>query len=425
MHESASQPPAPRLRDDTIALAWANAAPSRYRLDGELAEWPLPRASASSRMALTLTGDGLSVAAELAGKYRGGFLLGIAFDAPNADSLELGVEQPDGRFVPLACVADAGPDAECSRRLLDKRELLAAERLRFRRLYRVGPGGVELVGASGNVPVRAARVESRALRAHTTLELEIPARSLPRASEAPLARVALVVRALEGDVPADVAEWTSYEVSPVSFQPHAELRHALLAAGAGLMSYQPGEPLDIEELGHAEGSERLALKRFVGVLHDPEANVAGVEYCLVRLRETWLAVLAGTKVLGLERIGPEPRGTALRGNDLHVFQYQVGEHAFELAPDGRPWVHATWTIRVAKPDGTVLDAKVTGAAPERWVEPQEIGSQTFDSFGIRGLQPNPRDPRKPTPATAFWRVDPRGDYRVDDSRVKHAGTGAR
>ena len=422
----APSPSAEEPSDEIIVTTRENL-PESLHIDGALSEWGLPprQRGAESQLAVVLTKTGLALAGDLGKQHEAGIWLAIGFPAPDLTALPLGFNNTGG-FTLLECDPEApgGPttpeDQEDCRAKLAAADAFAAEqRARFRRVYRIDAQGVRRADGAALSPVDDARAAFVRHAEGVTVELTLPERALPRASTAPLDLVALFVSAADEPMPveSEAEPWPLYPIAAITFEPYGALRNAVFAEALPLLSYQPGEQLDIEQIGYGDAVISTERRAYRGTLCESAAKTAKVEYCLVRAKDTALVVLEGSKPLSTTWLDTPPRASRLRGDDLHIYLLWEDDFAYEVTGN-HVWTQAGWSVTVARPDGTVTDAIMQGEPPIYWADPEPFDTAELDTFGLRGFQRSEDDFDKIEKVEVTWKLQRDGSYRMNTRQLK-------
>jgi hypothetical protein len=362
---SASAAPVAPLPDVFVSAA---TLPDKAVLDGDVGEWAaIDKELGASQVVFALDAGGLHLAAELLGPAREGIWLNVGTRAPevppigeagragNVEELDCENERSfiDGAYSPNGKKLPPEQAAACKALVAEHEKLAARHAARFVTRLRVDREGVRLVEAGGKLgPVPGAKLAWKAGEAKTGVEIELPLAALPRMSEAPVETLAVwagPTRAAIADAPPEPAHHIL--PTPLSFEPHGELRAAVYAwiqkavpAGYSYgdifqrhlgFSYHPTDPERLETLHYAGFSsvrpveETLYEKR--DALGELEIGYAhGFTDFLVVSRKGKLVSFAIADVAcweGSEHMScgfATPRGMVHRDGELHVFASYPG-----------------------------------------------------------------------------------------------------
>ncbi|MEP7121165.1 MAG: hypothetical protein ABJE95_09655 [Byssovorax sp.] len=481
---SASSAPAPPI-DTALVSVVAARRPPTLALDGDLAEWgsllppppkppppapvpapvpdpdhdrPLPSgpnpASASSHLALALTSDGVTLAAELGEPAKDGIWLGIGVVPPTVPSV--GLFTRAGQIRPFDCEFETirliegefergkrnPPEVVAACRALIARhdELVARHRARFTRLFKLDRDGVRRVAVDGTLsPIEGAKAVFKPGPHGGTVEVALPISALPRMVEAPVVTLRLVARAVTGQKPDLVAaQWVEVELpDPVTFEPFGDLRnHSARRLDSTVretgFSYQPGDALHVETMRYDTELKADAVITLDETLqHQPVARIGDLEIGYVSVYRPWLAIFDKGKFLREARVppdendggprpvdtfsSPEPRGFVKRDGEIHLFSY--GKMSFAWSGEIR-W--PSWSVIAIAPDGSVRDPV------EATEVPMMVGGETtgfispdHSSFGVRGPADNAaRRPGEPDMVSleVTWKWNPAKKKYVSKQR---------
>jgi len=439
---SAGDAPSPPSDPALVSVA-AVRAPLKLVLDGDLGEWgsllpareraplptpeklpttanqepeqPLPSGpnplNAASHLALAITGDALLIAADLGEPAREGIWLGIGSLAPAV--LPVGEMSRGGFVQPFDCdfeqiyvgegtFTKGKPNppevvAACHGLLARHAEFVAKHRARFARMLKIDRQGVHGVAADGSlVSIEGAKYALKPAAKGATVEIALPLTALPRLVEAPITTLRLVARAATTPRPEITPEQWVWVLLPeaASFEPYGEIRarsfellngHTYYAAG---MSYQPGDPLHVESLHHADGASLVAAQE--EALYKKLTTLGDVEIGEVSAYAPWLAVFAKGKLVGsyndagegmnVDDFPPSVRkGVFPRDGNLHVISFS-GRASSDCCGMRQPF----WSALTIAPDGSASGAMEGVDSPMFWDEVEELASPDLDSFGLRG-----------------------------------------
>jgi hypothetical protein len=292
---SASASPLLPLIDASEVKLGGREVPAAFVLDGELGEWgALTRTGApqhpdGSYVAIAISNDALLVAASLRAPLKEGIWFGLASEPAvlpepyehviNGYTISVSDRacEYEAQCCPMGDVEFTGkrlPEArtaKCRAELARHASLVSKLAERYTRQFRFEAGGVWEATASGaQVPVDGARVSWKASPAGAAVEISLPLQALPRMS-VPVLNGLQAWAGSAGLPLADVAaKKVPIALPSVLFQPHAELRQALMELeghpnrlekykgffyGRFGISYQPGDPTHFEILEHQTAME--------------------------------------------------------------------------------------------------------------------------------------------------------------------------
>jgi hypothetical protein len=391
-----------------------------------------------SRVAVAVTTEAVWVVGELEDTSAEAVWLGLGVDPPEVADIGWGTrgaasaepapceELARRRCVELGCNGEERHEELELERCRDARvhhaEFVRRHEKRFHKLVRIEQraafeheprreaGGQPIERALGGTEIAWTRGEDR-----VRFEARLPLDALPRLGEAPLRSLNLYARTTRRGASVDeaiatmpaAAWWQSWLPRPVSFEPHAELRHALFAvafeqhapastpAGSVLghpapgLSYHPSTPNEIEvvESGH-ERAERL-----VGPLFRRVARLGPIDVGRARAMHDYLVVLSPKGLVALVDLeGAGPSKAVERAGELHV--------ATPVLVPGRGSPGITlphWSVVAVAPDGTLRDpiealgreARLPDCA--RFENARLLPEQKLERFGIRGECTDARD----------------------------------
>ncbi|WP_437850905.1 hypothetical protein [Sorangium sp. So ce363] len=430
---AAAPGPSPLVSVKTLARV-----PEAFVLDGDVAEWgslvppPPPRPprpargesappppstsamDAPSHVALVLSSAGVTLAAELDEGSQDGIWLGLGFGAPELPPI--GYFQRGGGVMPLNCETDMGGEPlpadvqkACHETLAQHDAFTAGYEARFVRFFRLDRGGLSGIGEDGKGRlIEGAKAAVKGGEGRFTIEATLPTSALPRASSAPIDSIRLFARAADAPRPPAPAdeEWVWREIpEPVSYEPFANLRALAFQApepiGGAPMSYQPGDPLELEVIGYARGSDGTALEPMRQGLYSPISTIGDVEIGELFLRRPALAILRKGEIVDTIETSGAPTGIERRNKELHMFFYDQYTSTDIWAES------ADWRVIGIKPSGEyteLLEGAVNNGPWEKDVE--EFHSTRFDRFGIRGTPwRHDAEGEAPRPVEITWRYD--------------------
>ena len=281
-----------------------------------------------SYLAIAVSRDAILVGALLREPFSGGIWLGLATDPPdlpepydsNVNGYTIPVTENECRFVSVCCPSGdveltgkprpRAVTARCLDALSRYRELVSRLAKRHTRQLKLEASGVSEVLESGKLePIAAAKAVWKTRPKGVSVEVSLPLSALPRLSTPALADV----RAWAGASGRPLAEARSKPIdvafpNPVRFQPHAELREALMALqgkpnrlesygsflyGKFGISYRADDPEHFEILEHRTKME-LSPKQLG--LHTKASNVGAYDLGETKapIRMLEISTLAGT-----------------------------------------------------------------------------------------------------------------------------------
>jgi hypothetical protein len=437
----APPPPAPEP-SPLVSLKTQARVPDKFALDGDVAEWgslvppppppppppakgksapapapappPSPNAvDAPSHVAVVLSPAGITLAAELVEASQDGAWLGLGFGAPELPPI--GHFQRGGGVMELNCEADMSGEPlppevqkDCRDTLDQHAAFVAAYEARFERFFRLDESGLSALGEDGKLhPVEGAKAAVKKGGKKLTLEATLPTSTLPRASSAPIDGIRLFARATDAKrppVPKD-EEWVWLDVQePVDYEPFAKLRAVAFNAPTVFpvpMSYQPGDPLGVEVIGYAPGSDGTALEPRSKTLYSPLSKLGDLEIGQLFMRRPALVILRNGEIVDTIEVPGEPAGFIVRNKDLHVFFY-------ERYTSTDIWAEmASWHVFGIKPTGAYDEIIAPSEDNRPWTDDvEEFHSPKFDSFGIRGTPMfSENEGERPSPVEITWRFD--------------------
>ncbi len=406
------------------------------RRDGAAANAPerpvLPNALVgdASRVAVAVTHEAVWVVGELEDTTAEAVWLGLGVEPPEVPELGWRVRGASS-FVPLRCEergkqqCDGVPCIESDRtpreeveRCEDARiryaDFVRRHQARFHKLVRIEAktafeheasrekGGQPIERELSGAEVAWSRDDERA-----RFEARLPLAALPRLGEAPLRSLNLYARTTRAGASVDEAIatmppanwWKSWLPGPVSFEPHAELRHALFGVtydrpeqaspttpgphrAMPALSYHPGSPQEIEFIeADAYGAERRT-----GPIVRVLTRFGAVEVGRARATHDHLIVSSHKGLRALIDLGGASASTLVeRGSELHV-----------LTPVLESWrgqpgtILPHWSVIGVGLDGTLRDllagVERDTSPPSCWrfEDAHLLPEQSLERFGIRG-----------------------------------------
>ncbi len=424
-------------------------APRRVVVDGDLAEWggwpapipslpidderapdtkdaanespalPLNPPDAASRLALSLTSESVSIAADLGAQARNGVWIGIGAAPPEMPSLGEFVGRVG--FLPWNCeqtmvvTADDGgsesygwepipPEtkAACEAAVAREAAFEIANRKRFAKVFKVDRDGVKSVSENGSLgSIVGAEAVLRRSGKGATLEISLPLAAMPRIAEAPLTTLRVVALPLSAKPPEpSMKQWIAATLpEPVSFEPYGALRafafrsaNELGAFGAGTtsfqepraLSFQPGEALEVEVMDSGDCTVVTPRKQ---TLYSKEATLGAIEigYVTAAMRGTSSGCEAATKNSVVISKNGKPDILTLDGNPKGVIERNGELHVLVL----NDW-EKKWSVTAVAPDGAHHDIALTPREPtSKEREGSDLAafvSPSLDSFGWRSAK---------------------------------------
>jgi hypothetical protein len=408
---AAPAPPAEPDGDPARVSVRVVTTPKKLAIDGAVEEWEglVPDHATRSHVAVAITGEQVSLAARLDGDAAGGVWLGMATTAP--DIMGVGDFSRGGITRDFDCdyqqvdigegmVTQGDPNppevaAACKALITRHEELVAAQRRRFERVFRITEGGLAELGADGALaPVEGARL----VWGKGVLEATLPLAALPRLSEAPLATLFFAAKPASATQPGALPseDWASLELPlPVSFEPHGELRVAALALAQEktmikpAVSYQPGDALHVESIHYPSYGERntVALRR--EELYRKVETLGDVEVGMLSAYVTAPVILAGghATVVWPPKEVPFDVGSRItlervlsRNGELHLMFHAPNNMTDSYGIEPPLW----WVLAVAA-DGSYRDAVDHDGELYQWAVVDKFANEAFDTFGLRGV----------------------------------------
>lgn len=449
--------PAPRL-DPAVLSVTTVAPPKAFVLDGDVQEWgsllpvsrlraagapaplgprstepaegqpppPPPRpaalppaiAQAASHLAVALAGDAVLVAADLDGTAAESVWLGLGTTPPELPfpgvvgpwgngfqelvCSEVVMENCDGYPCPGKDPTPPDELAKCKKQLADYEAFAAAQRGRFRKVFRIDKEGVKVVSEGGQLtPVLGAKVAWKSGAQKTSVEVSMPQLAMPRVAEAPLATLHLVARLASSPVAPILPEdaWLeSHLPAIVSFEPYGDVRAAIWAVAldninsspTGMtrlrpppgLSYQPGNGVAVEGI---EASE-VDAKVVEGTLFTTAAKLGEVEVGAAHIPRDFLVILKSGKLVGVvDAEDGVARGVLVRNKEIHV-----------VRSTERPWSSGWyetlpfWSVVVVDAAGKYREAIVPPESPydgghcNRFGDREVIADKKLERFGFTG-----------------------------------------
>ena len=421
--------------------------PSSLKVDGVLREWgslaPTGDAAteinlreARSRVAISISSDGVLLAADLGGAAKNGVWLGLGSEVPELAPVGQ-VFMRSGAPLGFDCEYEQLPGNEGS---FDRGKKLSAAAARkcealktkyvalvkahgkeFEQLLRIDRDGIALRAPDGKlVPITAKEITIAPEKDGARVEALLPLDVLPRLTASPLTSMRLAVRPLEAASAPSLAEaWISiFLPTPQSFEPLGSLRDKAYAAlkprkypnghesartafPTG-MSYHPGDPTHIRTMRHLDSGPTELVARDEA-LYRKQAAFGDVEVGLVSAYGESLAILKKDKLLHfLPLFGDTPveyaqphriRGMVERGGELHVISFRPEHLTQQYGPSSPEWL-----ALAVRPDGTIrspiggqgeiMRSDILATDFTMPIHPSEISdfaSRDLDSFGIKGM----------------------------------------
>ncbi len=423
-------------------------APRHVVVDGDLGEWgvwPTPMPSlpidderepastgaakkppapppnppdAASRLALSITSESVSIAADLGAQARDGVWIGIGAAPPEMPYLGEFVGRAG--FLPLNCeqtmVVTSEDDgsqgygwepsppetkAACEAVVARETAFESANRKRFAKVFKVDRDGVKSVSESGELAsVVGAEAVLRPSAKGATLEISLPLSAMPRVAQAPLTTLRVVARPLSAKPPEpSMKQWIAAKLpEAVSFEPYGALRAFAFRSANELgdfypgttgfqepraLSFQPGEPLRVEVM---DAGDCTVVTPRQQTLYTKQATLGAIEvgYVTAAIRG-YLGCGAASKdsVVIFENgksdivtLDGNPKGVIERNGELHVLSVTDWEKK--------------WSVTSVAPDGTHHDIALTPREPtdkeRQGAELADFVSPGLDSFGWRSAK---------------------------------------
>jgi hypothetical protein len=426
---TASSPviPQPPLVDPAIVSVTSVVAPQGFKLDGDVAEWgsllppvppppkppakgtppppppkepsppdPNPR-DATSHLAVAVSSDGAVIAADLGETARGGIWLGIGSEAP--DVPPIGQYQRGGGIREFNCDVDDDsgepnpPEIVTACRTLLQRhtDFVAEHEARFEKLYRIDQEGIHATDSSGALTaIEGAQAVFKGGPQRATVEISLPAKALPRVTDAPLVSLRFTARAATTPKPPvlEPTRWVWLDLAaPVGFEPWSDLRAIALAdarsrsIGARGLSYQPGDPLHVESITYLRGIySPTGVRSAKETLYTKEATLGEIEigYASAFAGEKSVAIFQQSKLVNLIPLDGAPMGLFERDGEVHVvtLSHSIAE---DIGADNE-----NWSVLAIAGDGTSRDPLDHGVENVPWREVTEFHTKNLDTFGVRG-----------------------------------------
>lgn len=400
----------------------------------------------ASRVAVALTSEALWVVGELEDTTAEAVWLGVGVDPPEAPELGWRTRSGSG-FVPLSCEQrglqqcdglpcigdDRTPDEEierCEQARLVHADFVRRHELRFHKLVRIEASTAfeheasrEKGGKPTEHPLPEAEVVWRRDEHRARFEARLPLSALPRLAEAPLRSLNLYARTTRRGASVDEAIatmpaakwWRSWLPRPVSFEPLAELRHALYGLTYDqpvgpqstphrpmpALSYDPGAPREIEFIeADAYGSERRT-----GPILRVLTRFGAVEVGRARAAHDYLVLSTHRGLRAIVDLGgAAPSKLVERAGELHV-----------VTPVLEPWrgepgaILPRWSVIGVSAEGTLRDLL---AGVERDLSPPSCWrfekvrlspEEDLERFAVRGeCVEEPGGKRRPIELVVRW-----------------------
>lgn len=352
--------------------------PRAFTADADLGEWGSLAGRQGSQhpdgsyLAIAVSRDAILVGALLREPFSGGIWLGLATDPPdlpepydsNVNGYTIPVTENECRFVSVCCPSGdveltgkprpRAVTARCLDALSRYRELVSRLAKRHTRQLKLEASGVSEVLESGKLePIAAAKAVWKTRPKGVSVEVSLPLSALPRLSTPALADV----RAWAGASGRPLAEARSKPIdvafpNPVRFQPHAELREALMALqgkpnrlesygsflyGKFGISYRADDPEHFEILEHRTKME-LSPKQLG--LHTKASNVGAYDLGETKAPIRMLEISKQGKTLGAVRWDHAEQRAFLLDGKLIVAWYEPGYYEWMVASAVPPAFHA-------------------------------------------------------------------------------------
>lgn len=411
----------PAADDPGIASVISVALPSSFVVDGEIREWgsldpskkPVEKGKAPdkptpvppSHMAIAVHPKGLALAAELTKGMGDSIVVGLAFDRPEVPSI--GYFMRGGGIMPLPCVNEENAatmdpkERDSCQKVLNAHDAFANEYYeRFRMLVRIQSKGVSVFRGIKWDDVPEAKVAMKPTKSGHTLEVDLPAKVLPRTQQAPVSGLFAYAEANKTDKPAYRQDdaWDMLSIKdPVGFEPLAELREVVFGRASAFqvsyrpykpnnISYQPGDALEVEDVDYQGGSETVAT--FSNILYSKQATKGDVEvgYPYVGRAPPGSGGLAPVlslykgKPVQAEVLMGEHQKIVERDGELHVIAY------WRFEPNDPPGETAEWNIAAVGQDGQMrLDIVERGGLPSQgFFSVSQFANDDYSVFGVMG-----------------------------------------
>lgn len=408
----------PALDDPGLVSVISPVLPASFVLDGDIREWgniepskkpaekgkppEKPAPAPLSHMAMAFHSKGLAIAAELSKGMGDSVLIALAFDRPGVP--EIGYYMRGGMIRAFPCANEdeaASMDAEerkSCQKTLDTHAAFEAEYTeRFRMLIRVQPTGVSLFRGARWDAAPDIKIAMKPATSGHTLEMELPAKVLPRTLQAPVSEFFVYAEANKTDKPAyrqdDAWELVSVK-EPVGFAPLAELREMVFGRASAFyvnyrpykpnnLSYQPGDGLEIEDVDYQGGFEAVAT--FSDILYSKQATMGDVEVGYTYAGRPlpgggglapFVSLYKGKPVQGLVMLG-EHQKIVERDGELHIFAY------WQFSSIDEPGTRAEWNVMAVDSHGELRgDLLEPGMLPPGFASATEFFAPDFSSIGL-------------------------------------------
>ncbi len=450
---SARAPVSSDSRDVRIEMV---ARPSNLQIDGDLAEWPARTTDASrpSSLAVAVTTEGVFLSGDLGPAAKDGLSIAISSPAPPMPAIGESVARGGGIESLTECDYETEDVCSlgCSTHTTDKKKppevaaachalldnyakLVASHTRRFSRQLRIDARGVSVRDESGTfVPVAAAKLAWVPKEGREVFEAALPLAVLPRLSEAPLQALSIRASVDQGNLPDAPSDEAKRNLpAPLSFEPHADIRAALIiaagACGVGAMptpecgaaiSYDATDPEHVETMDYVGPSKTpyAALEPHQGTLYQPKAKLGDIELGVATARGPSVVILKNGKLVDAEHdllpigFASTLEGIIERDGELHVIISTPGIYS---GPDGRT-IRASFRVVAVGPNGVQRDAAVSledelykvcdGMHVSNGVGGTASVDKTFATLRFRGRCDADREKNREVGYEATWRWSP-------------------
>lgn len=370
---------APSDRFVKVVIAYANETPMAPVIDGNVAEWgELPEGA--SAVVVSISDKGANLVAGLSGAAKQGIWVLLA--GPVGTLPELGIQQPDGQFVPFEC----NGEEHCKGDMDKHNAWLAKHEARFERWFRLDPKAIRVPGANGLEPLAGAKVASTTAGDNVIVEAALPLSALPRTSEVPMSTLLAYAASGPESAPPKVSKEDRTEISTPDVGVLFETLGGLRTSARGLtfkegFSYEPSRPEFVEIVDYEDrlrgGTTLVATEK---KLWTPLTKLGDLDLGYVNVAVPYLGILRGDEVEGVELIEGEPKGFVERDGAIHVFSY------LRESMDALGATFATWKVIAVDASGKVttpIDESNNLTSGFKSVD--EFHNDKLDAFGVRGF----------------------------------------
>lgn len=411
----------PAMEDPGLVSVISPVLPASFVLDGDIREWgniepskkpaekgkPPEKSGPAplSHMAMAFHSKGLAIAAELSKGMGDSILIALAFDRPGVP--EIGYFLRGGGIKSLPCfneeeAATMDPeDRQACQKTLDIHAAFENEYTeRFRMLIRIQPTGVSVFRGVRWDAAPDIKVAMKPAKSGHTLEMELPAKVLPRALQAPVSEFFTYVETNKTDKPAYRQDdaWDTVSVKePVGFEPFAELRAAVFAAAESHrlssrsykpnnLSYQPGDGLEIEDVDYQGSTEAVSSSK--EILYSKQATMGDVEVGYTYAGRSlhgggglapFVSLYKGKPVQPMVMLG-EHQKIVQRDGELHIFAY------WQFSSYDEPGSRAEWNVMAVDSQGELRgDLLEPGMVPTSFATVGNFNEPDYSSIGIVGV----------------------------------------